>query len=427
MSKKNNHTTARSGLIAALDVGTTKVCCLIAQIGEERGSYEKLAPKVIGIGHHVSTGMRAGTVVDLHDVETSIRTTVEAAEQMAGKNIDKVVVNISGGRPVSSLVSYEVSIAGHEIGEADLRRVLAAANREENMPVDSDLIHTIPIGYCIDGNRGVRDPRGMYGETLSVNMHMVSAKSGPVRNLETSISRCHLEIENMVVTPLASSMACLVDDEKKMGVTCIDVGGETTSFAVFFDGELIHTGMIPLGGVHITNDIARGLTTPLVHAERMKTLYGSAIPSINDDREIINIPVVGEDDGAEGNQVPRSMLVSIIRPRVEEIFEMVQERLETAGFHNAMGHQVVLTGGTSQLPGICDLASQILQKQVRLGRPNAVSGLAEAVAGPAFSACVGLLHYASNHQSNVTGAAYQPGNAPMGRLARIGQWLRENF
>jgi len=420
-------TRARSGLVAALDVGTTKICCLIAKPSVDRGPYEENGPRVVGIGHQVSKGLRSGTITDLDQIEDSIRATVEAAEQMAGENINEVIVNLGGGKPVSRLIAYEISIAGHQIGDADLRRILDPANLLDQQDADREVLHNIPVGYSIDGNRGVRDPRGMYGQRLGVNMHVISALSGPVRNLETSIARCHLGVESTVASSYASALAALVEDEMQMGATCIDLGGGTTSVAVYFDGELVHTDSIPLGGIHITNDIARGLSTPLNHAERMKTLYGSAIPSSIDDREVIKVPLVGEEDADDTNPVPRSMLVGIIRPRTEEILEMVRDRLAKAGFDKVAGRRLVLTGGGSQLTGIGDLAAGILDKQVRLGRPMSIDGLAEVVAGPAFSTCAGLLHYAVTSKAEAPSAAYQPTAEQAGRFGRIGQWLKENF
>ena len=416
----------RNGLVAALDVGTTKVCCLIARANIDRGLYLKPGMKIIGIGHHVSGGMRSGTVVALEECEAAIRSTVELAEQMAGENIRDVVVNLSGGHPRSRLIAYEISIAGHEIGDTDLRRILDPQVLKNGLPKGRELVHTIPVGYSIDGNRGVRDPRGMFGERLGVNLHVISALSGPVRNLETSVMRCHLGVAEKVVSAYASALACLVEDETQLGVTCIDMGGGTTSMVVFFDGELVHTDSIPVGGVHVTNDIARGLSTPLAHAERMKTLYGSALASPSDDREVIKVPLVGEESAGETSQVPRSMLVGIIRPRVEETLEMVRDRLAEAGFDKVAG-RIVITGGASQLPGVRELAAHILEKQVRMGRPQAIDGMAEVTAGPAFSTCAGLLHYAVSNKAEAPSAAYCPPEQASRGFGRLSHWIRENF
>lgn len=412
---------AQNGLIAALDVGSTKVCCFIARVAAGKGA------KIVGIGHQVSNGIRTGAIVDMDAAEACIRSTVESAEKMAGENIRRVIVNLSAGDPTSRLVAHDISIAGHQVGDADLRRILDPGTLSKERPGNRELVHSIAVGYSIDGCRGVRDPRGMFGERLGVNLHTVSASAGAVRNLVTCISRCHLGVETKVVSPYASALACLVEDEKKLGVTCIDMGGGTTSIAVFFDGELVHIDSLPIGGVHVTNDIARGLSTPLAHAERMKTLYGSVIPSPSDEHELITVPPIGEKISADTGQVPRSMLIGIIRPRVEETFEMVRARLQEAGFEKVAGRRVVLTGGASQLPGTGDLAAMILDKQVRIGRPKPMEGLTEAVGGPAFATTAGLLIYALNDLTDTPEGVYRPTEEPNGRFGRLGQWLRENF
>lgn len=426
MSSNGSAHKPRSGLVAALDVGSTKVCCLIAKPQVDRGTYGDKGPRVVGVGHNASQGIRGGTIVDLEAAERSIRTAVEKAEQMAGENIQGVTVNLTGGRPRSQLLHYEVSIAGHEITDADLRRVLDAQSLPADRPKDQEIVHSIPVGYSVDGNRGVRDPRGMFGERLGVNVHLVSAATGPLRNLRTTIERCHLELDNLVVSPYAAALASLVNDETQLGVTMIDIGGGSTSVAVFFDGELVHTDVVPAGGQHVTSDIARGLSTPLKQAERLKTLYGSCLPSSTDDREVIQVPLVGEDAEHGMSQVPRSMVVGIIRPRIEEIFELVRQRLAKAGFDKVAGRRVVLTGGASQLTGIAEYAGRLLDRQVRIARPKPIEGLPEAVAGPAFSVSAGLLQYACDNTREAA-QVYRPHERASGRFGRLGQWFKENF
>jgi cell division protein FtsA len=391
------------------------------------GSGSGKGPRVVGFGHQISHGIRSGTIVDIDSVERAIRSTVEAAEQMAGENIKDVIVNLGSGKPRSRLIAYEISIAGHKIGDADLRRILEPQALGADMPEDRELVHSIPVGYSIDGNRGVRDPRGMYGQRLGVNMHVISAAHGPMRNLESVVARCHLGVENIVVTPFASALACLVDDEKQMGVTYIDFGGGTTSVAVFFDGELVHTDSIPVGGQHVTNDIARGLATSMPHAERMKTLYGNVIRSSSDDHAVIKVPLVGEENTTEENQVPRSMLVGIIRPRIEETLELVRDRLIKAGFDKVAGRRAVISGGASQLLGMPELTGKILDKQVRTGVPQVFPGAPERAGGPAFSTCVGLLRYAFEDSTEIPNFTYGMEAEPSGRFGRLGQWLKENF
>ena len=351
---------------------------------------------------------------------------VEAAEQMAGENVSEVTVCISGGVPDSKLISFDVSISGHEIGDADLKRALDPVWLHAQQSADRQVIHTLPVGYSIDGNRGVRDPRGMFGEKLGVNMHVMTAAASSMRNLESCIHRCHLEIESIVIAPYAAGMSCLVADEKELGAICIDMGGGTTTISVFFDGEVLFVDSLPVGGAHVTNDIARGLSAPVAYAERMKTLYGSANPTPSDDQEHFKIPLVGEEESGS-NQVPRSMLVGIIRPRIEEIFELLRDRLDETGFNKIAGRRVVLTGGASQLTGVGELASAILDKQVRLGRPANITGLADSANGPAFSVCAGLIDFALSDRSEVAVPSTRSLEVPVGRFGRLGQWLRENI
>ena len=409
---------ARSGLVTAVDVGSTKIACFIGQPLDNGGV------EIVGIGHQLARGMRNGNIVDMDAVEHSIRTAVESAEQLAGENVSNVTVCVSGGVPDSKLISFDISISGHEIGDADLKRALDPTWLHAQQSADRQVIHTLPVGYSIDGNRGVRDPRGMFGEKLGVNMHIMTAAAGAMRNLESCIHRCHLEIESFVIAPYAAGLSCLVPDEKNLGAICIDMGGGTTTVSVFFDGEVLFVDSIPVGGAHVTNDIARGLAIHLVDAERMKALYGSANPSPSDDQELIKVQLVGEEQG-ETSQVARSMLVGIIRPRLEEIFELVRDKLDETGFNKIAGRRVVLTGGASQLTGVADLASAMLDKQVRLGRPVNIEGLAESVNGPAFSVCAGLIDFALSDQVEAVTPSARSMEVPSGRFGRLGQWLRE--
>lgn len=411
----------RTGLVAALDIGTTKVSCLIAKKDVDR------PPRIVGIGHHASKGVKSGVIVDMEAAELAIRSAVEAAEQMAGENINTVTASLSGTGFASRLVSYDISISGHEISDQDLRRILDINHLAKDVPDDREIVHAITVGYSIDGNRGVHDPRGMFGDRLGVNLHVVTATRNAIKNLRTCIHRCHLEIDELVVAPYAAALSSLVGDEMRLGVTLVDMGGGTTNVSVFFDGGLVHTDSIPVGGVNVTNDIARGLSTPVAHAERMKTLYGSAMPSPSDDHEVIKVPLIGEEQTGEANPVPRSVLVGIIRPRIEETFEMIRDRLDAAGFGKVTGPRLVLTGGASLLPGVRELAGEILDKQVRMARPKPVEGLAEAASGPQFSTCAGLLDHALKAPSSTLGTAWRPQDAQSGRFGRLGQWFRENF
>jgi cell division protein FtsA len=420
---------SRNGLTAGLDVGSSKICCFIARNDGDAGPY------VIGIGQQASRGLRGGMIVDMEQAEASILNAVHAAEQMAGETIDRVVVNLSGGYPASSSVGIEVSIDGHEVGDTDLRRALEQGQQAHRVHLSGggngaagrQMIHSIPTAYSIDGNRGIRDPRGMFGEHLGVDVHIITANSGAVRNLNSCIQRCHLDVAGFVVSPYAAGLSCLVEDEMELGVTVIDMGGGTTTIAVFFEGNVIYTDVVPIGGNHVTNDIARGLSTPINHAERMKTLYGHTMIAPTDEREMIDVPQVGENDEERSHQVPRSLLVGIIQPRMEETFELVRSRLEACGMDKVAGRRVVLAGGASQLAGAREQGTLILDKQVRIGRPNRVAGLAEATGGPAYATCAGLLIYALAAEQAAPREVRREVKDLDGLLGRMGHWFRDHF
>lgn len=409
----------RGSIVAAVDIGTSKTCCFIARVEPDE-------PRILGIGHQVSRGVKGGTIVNLDAAGDSIRNAVHAAEQMAGETIERVVVSLSGGFSASRIVKAEIDIHGREITDADTRGVLERGYQMRDSD-DRQVIHSIPVGFSVDEGRGIRDPRGMIGERLGVNMHLITATAAAVRNHSAVIGRAHLDIDALVVSPYASGLACLVEDEMELGVTVIDMGGGTTTIGVFFDGNMIFADSVPVGGGHVTNDIARGLSTPLAHAERMKALWGSAISATLDERETIAVPQIGEEEDGHVNHVPKSLLVGIIAPRLEETFELVRHRLEISGFDKVAGRRVVLTGGACQLHGVRELAALILDKNVRIGRPLRLAGLAEATHGPAFSTAAGLLHFALSERAETPRPQRRAIGGVLGRFGRIGHWLRENL
>jgi cell division protein FtsA len=423
----------KGGVIGALDVGSTKIACFIAKPVHARSEG---APqlKVLGVGHHASHGVRGGSVIDINAAEDSIRAAVEQAERQSGVTLKDVVVGISCGQPQSRTINVEVSIAGHEVGEEDLRQAFAIG-REKLPGQEREVIHCVPGAYSIDGNRGIRNPRGMVGDSLGVSMHAVSAATGPMRNLETCVERCHLDISGRAVSAYASGLATLVADEMDLGATVIDMGGGTTSISVFFDGKLVFADVLPVGGNHVTSDIARGLSTSLAHAERMKTLHGSALTGPNDGRELIGVPQLGEDDPESASQVPRSVLTGIIGPRLEETFEIVRDRLVDCGLSSISGRRVVLTGGASQMSGAREIASRVLSKQVRLGKPMRFAGLNETTGGSPFAACAGLVVWAAQRPNEIQNLgeetdlpqlAYGTHGASHG-FSGLKRWIKENF
>lgn len=417
---RTHRTLARDGIVAALDIGSTKICCFIGDV-DDLGII-----RVSGIGHQASKGIKAGAIVDMEAAEQAVLSAVHAAEQMADVTIRSVFVNINGGHPASQSHYFEHPLRGGAIDDGDVRRLLHESGTEADEQTRS-LIHAIPVGYKVDGENGIRDPRGLHGSSFGVRMHKVTAATSAIHNLMTCVSRCLLDITDVVANPYAAGLGCLVEDEIDLGVTVIDMGGGTTSIAVFYDSALVYVDSVQIGGNHVTNDIARGLSTPPPQAERLKTLFGNCLSSHADDRETITVPQVGVEDDAKSVQIPKSFLVGIVAPRIEETLELVRARLEASGLDKLAGRRVVLTGGASQLPGVVELARQILNKQVRLGRPRGLTGLAEATSGPAFSACAGLLSFAVDDRGDARGLAIPKHETNGGIFSRLGGWLRENF
>jgi cell division protein FtsA len=409
------------GSVAVLDIGTSKIACFIAHV-DSAGSI-----KIVGIGHQLSKGIRSGIITDFAEAEASIVSAVHAAEQMAGETIEDVKVSLSGGNIVSRNVTVEMTMLGEEVTDRDVMDIIEQG-RASIAHNESDIIHCIPVSYYLDGARGISDPRKMYGKKLGADLHIITGLPSITRNLAHCVARCHLNVDEYIVSPYASALSCLEEDEKQLGVTLIDMGGGVTSFTVFAGGKNIYTDAIPVGGVHVTSDIARGLSTSLSNAERLKTLHGSAIATANDDHVMVDVPPLGEEDSDELNGLPRSMLVGVIRPRMEEIFEMIRSKIEINGAGAYAGKRVVLTGGASQLLGAREMASNILGKQVRLARPRTMPGLAEAVSGPAFAAALGMLEYAHKKpmEEQMFDNYRRRGGLSSG-FDKMVNWFRENF
>ena len=411
---------AQDEVISALDIGSSKITCFIAENDSVNGL------RVLGIGHHASNGVKAGNIVDMDSAETAVRAAVTGAEEMAEKTVRKITVNMSAGLMQSSVTEHRVPVSGATISESDLNKLLMECRSTQDAQ-DRALVHAIPVGFDVDGESGIHDPRGLHGRELGVKMHSVSITTSALHNLATCILRCHLELRDLVITPYAAGLGCLVEDELDLGATVVDIGAGTTSLAIFFDGALVHVDSIPLGGWHITSDIARGLSTPINQAERIKTLYGSCEGMPSDERTMIAVQQIGEEDAIAPEQVPKSMLTGIITPRVEEILEIVRSQLLASGLDKIAGRRAVLTGGACQLEGIPELASKILKKQVRIGRPRGIAGLGDAMDGPAFSVNAGLLAFAIDDQGEIRQIANETYTTSGGLLGRLGGWFRENF
>ena len=406
----------RSGPFGVLDVGSTKVCCLIGRVDPDGGL------RVTGFGMMASRGVRGGGITDLDEAERAVRKAVADAEEMAQHHLRSVVVNLTCGHPESRQINLQWPVGGRPVTEQDLRRLLQEGRGRAALE-GRETIHVLPLGFAVDETPGVADPRGLHCDTLMARLHVVDAGATALRNLVTTIERCELDVSELVSAPVAAGMSTLVEDERQLGATVIDMGGGTTNLAVFSEGHIIHTAQLPVGGGHVTNDIARLLSTPVAHAERLKTLYGNAEGSPDDEREMLPVPLVGEEEH-QISKVPRSQVVNIIRPRLEETFELVRDRLESAGLARESGNRVVLTGGASQLVGVREMAARILDRQVRLGRPQGVRGLPELHDGPAFATAAGLLGWASGAGRTLADVDLGEEAAP-GLVRRLINFLRD--
>lgn len=422
----------RSAVIAALDVGTSKIACLIARLKphppQDTLRRRSHLVEVIGFSHTGSRGIKAGTVIDLVAAEEAVRHAVDLAERSAHCQIESVIVSLSAGRLGSELFAASIGVPNKTVADSDIERVLAAGNRHSARE-GRVVLHSLPIGFSVDEARGVRDPRGMLARRFGVDMHVVTADIAPARNLMLAIERCHLTVEAMVASPYVAGLAVLADDEADLGAALIDMGAGTTTIATFSGGRFMHADGFALGGQHVTWDLARGLSTSIHDAERIKTLYGNVLVGGLDERDMIAVPAMGMDEREPPQFVSRATLTHIIKPRVEEIIEMVRDRLATSPFAAEPRGRVVLIGGASQLTGVPELASRILGRPVRMGRPLGIAGLPEAAKGANFAVPAGLLVYpqAAHLEHFEPRRTRQLMTGTGGYIARVGRWLRESF
>jgi cell division protein FtsA len=385
-------------IVAALDVGTSKVAALIA-IADGSG-----APRVIGVGQRACQGVRQGLVADMERTENAIRAAMDQAERNAGVQVEQVFVNLSAGGLDSDIVSVEVDIAGHRIERADIEHVQAEGRASIN-PGHRTVLHAQPALYTIDGLTGVMNPLGFHAERLGVDIHIITADTPPIRNLDVCVRNAHLGVQTIVASPVAAGLACLAPEERELGVALIDIGAGVTNVAVHARGMLVGLSSIPMGSNDITDDIASAFATKRSHAERMKTLYGSATTSPKDNHDMIEVLPISDDDGVEPTRCTRAQLIAVIRQRLDMLFGEVAARLGEMGFTGPSGRQVVITGGGAELKSIADFAQGLLGRSVRLGRPRGLTGLPEAQASCAFSTLAGLALYAADGAEDIMNAA----------------------
>jgi cell division protein FtsA len=404
--------------ICVLDIGSSKIVCFIASIGSH-GSIE-----ITGIGHNLSGGIKSGSITDVKASEMAIAQAVEAAERMAGERIDKIYVNISAVNSLVKQINSQIIVAGHEITEKDLQKLLIQLS--DNQPKDFEIIHSFPLDYSLDGNQGITSPLRMYGKELHCKYNIVMAAVSTILNLENCLTRCQLEMESLIHSTYSAGLASLTNDEKDMGTILLEMGGGSTSIAVFNNGSMIFADAVPFGGIHITNDLAKILSIDFANAERLKTLYGSAITSSADKEQFFDLTLENSEDDNEDNKVSKDVLVEIISARVEEILEMLKHRLTKSNAEKFAGNKIVITGGASQLQGMKEMVAKVFERKVQGSSFTAAKqnlhGLADSASGPSFAVPIGMLMYVAdlNENDSVVSATSKPWQGLL-------NWFKENF
>lgn len=410
--------------VTVLDVGTSKVAALIALVGNGD-------PRVVGVGQRVCQGVRRGLVADMEKTESAVRAAVDQAERNAGVQAGAVYVNMSAGALRSEVENVEIDIGGHKISDADMATLLAAG-RARIDPGSRTVLHAQPALYAVDGTF-VENPVGFHADRLGMDIHIVTADTPPIRNLDLAVRSAHLGVRTMVASPAASSLAVLAREERELGVALIEIGAGVTNIAVHLMGQLVGVDSVAMGAGDITNDIASAFATRRSHAERLKTLYGAAITAQKDNHDLIEIPPISDDEAAEPVRIAKAQIVAVVRHRLDLLFGEVATRLPQLGFAGPQARQIVLTGGGAEIKSIADFAQGLLGKNVRIGRPRGLTGLPDAQAGAAFATLAGLALFAAEDLPDLwnakpaTGAPRAGAAKPGGRLQQMVDKLRSSL
>jgi len=410
---------ARQDTVGVLDIGSTKMCCLI---GRNRPGVEL---ELLGASYQLAEGLKAGGIVDVEAVEASILAVVHEAEQQAGETLRDVVLGVTAGRPSSKRTIVDIDLGGRAVTATDLSRALSEAESRAR-ETEQECLHALPVEMTLDGGQPLKDPRGMIGRRLAVETHLVKVSAAPLHNLVAAVERCHLEVTGVVANGYAAGIASLSEEERALGALVLDLGGGVTGAARFSGGKLQEILSLPLGAHHVTQDLAFGLSIGRDQAERLKTLYGSALEHAGDSHERIEVPGIGDPSAPPSQIVTRAKLTEIIRPRVEEIFHIVREQLGDR-MPPLAGRRLVLTGGGSQLEGTIELAEEVFDMPARLGRARPIHGRTQFDDLSAATTAAGLLLWTGRDDGGLTYRSPRPTPPLTAKLARIGQWLKENF
>lgn len=427
----------KRGVVAVLDIGTSKFACLVLRFDPESteaeavegiGSLDNHANmRVIGAATTRARGVEFGDIVSMEEAERAIRTAVQGAQKMADVRVDHVIVCFSGGRPRSYGVHGDTDVEEGAVTHFDIARVLAECDVPDYGAGAREAIHALPVNFMVDNRQGLSDPVGLVGNRVGVDLHLLTVGSRTIQNIMHCVRRCDLELCDLVISSYASAKSALVEDEKELGAACIDLGAGTTGVSIFMRKQMIFADSVRIGGDHISRDICQGLEVPRQVAERLKTFHGGLLATGVDDRDIIEFASPIDEIAGERRSVTRSELIGIIRPRVEEIFDDVRGLLDAAGFDYMPSQRIVLTGGGSQMPGIEELALRILGRQVRCGRPLRIQGLPQAATGPSFSAVVGLGMHTVHPQDECWDFELPNDHLGNRSLKRAVRWFKENW
>jgi cell division protein FtsA len=423
------------GLIAILDVGTTKMACMVLQFDGKADEEPRLGAgslanhgsfRVIGVATTRSRGVRYGEIAAMEETERAIRTVVQGAQKMANVRVDHVIACLAGATPRSYGVAGEVDLESGTVTDSDIGRVLAGCDMPD-YGAGRETIHAMPVNFTLDYRSGLTDPRGQIGTRLCVDMHLLTVDTQAIENLLKCVKRCDMELAGVASAAYTSAVSALVEDEQELGAACIDIGGGSTGVSVFLKKHMIYGDSVRMGGDLVTSDISQGLQMTYDAAERIKTLHGGVVATSIDDREMIEVGGDTGDFDHDRRRISRAELIGVMRPRLEEILEEVRACLDASGFDHLPGQRIVLTGGTSQVPGLEGLASKILGQNVRLGRPMRVQGLPQAATGPAFASTIGLAMHAAYPQDECWDfdlPVERIGGRPLKKAMR---WFKDNW
>jgi cell division protein FtsA len=424
--------TKRTALVASLDVGTSKIACMIARLKpcppSDAFRGRSHAAELIGYSQIQSRGVKAGAVVDLNECEQAVRQAVSLAERMAKVRVESVLLSVSGGRLQGHMIEAATDIRGGAVTAADVAR-LTSTGMHHATGIGRTVLHALPVNYALDGVKGVRDPKGMVARQFGVDMNVVTADATVARNLMLVVERCHLNVEAMAASPYVAGLSVLTDDEADLGAAVVEMGAGTTTMAIYSAGRFIHASGFAVGGQHITMDLARGLSACIADAERIKTLYGTVLTGGSDARELMSVPTAGDNEPDVPQIVSRATIGNIVRQRAEEIFEMVRDRLADSPFAAEPKARVILSGGAAQLTGLVELATRILNRPVRIGRPLGFGRLPSEAKTASFAVPAGLLVYPQYaHLEHVEPRhTRQLRTGTDGYFGKVGRWLREGF